>query len=275
MKILHTTSNDGTRLRLGRWGKPGRNLLLVHGLAEHLGRYQHVGETLANAGWQVTAVELRGHGESGGQRGHVQRWIHYIEDIRAAAGVAGADHQPMVAVAHSMGGLVLLSAVQALVYPPIQAIALSNPLLKAAITPDPAKELASRIASRLLPWLPFKNELDASLISRDREVVARYEQDSLVFNTITPRWYRNMLKAQASVHASAGDFRIPLRMMVGTADAICDHTAALDFAKKWGGPVESVVYDGLYHELFNEPEKDTILSELITWLDGLGLGDDQ
>ncbi|MFT5684930.1 MAG: acylglycerol lipase [Myxococcota bacterium] len=271
MQILHTTSADGTRLRLGRWGEPGRNLLLVHGLAEHLGRYQHVGETLAAAGWRVTAVELRGHGESEGQRGHVQRWIHYVEDVRAAAGVAGADHNPMVAVAHSMGGLVTLSAIENLVHPPIQAVALSNPLLKVATDPPAAQVFAARIASRILPWLPQSSGLSADLISRDPEVVARYEADPLVYGTITPRWFCNVLRAQAAVHAYAGQYDIPLRMMVGTADGICDHNTALQFADAWGGPVVKAVYEGLYHELFNEPEKETVLSELIAWLDGLTL----
>ena len=267
MQILHTTSADGTRLRLGRWGSPGRNLLLIHGLAEHLGRYQHVGETLAAAGWRVTAVELRGHGESGGQRGHVKRWIHYVEDVRAAAGVAGADHRPLVAVAHSMGGLVTLSSLIELVFPTIQAVALSNPLLRLVTQPPAAKVLAARVGSRLAPRLPQPNELSADLISRDPDVVSRYKADPMVYSTITPRWFRCMTKAQEAVHAHAGDYSIPLRMMVGTADGICDHTAALQFADAWGGPVEKVVYDGLYHELFNEPEKDQVLSELATWLD--------
>ncbi len=273
MQILHTTSADGTRLRLGRWGSPGRNLLLIHGLAEHLGRYQHVGEALADAGWRVTAVELRGHGESEGQRGHVKRWLHYVEDVRAAAGVAGADHNPMVAVAHSMGGLVTLSALQHLVHPPIQAVALSNPLLKVATEPPAAKVLAARIGSRLLPRLPQSSGLDAALISRDPEVVARYTADPMVYGTITPRWFRCMIKAQAEVHAYAGQYRIPLRMMVGTADGICDPQAALQFADAWGGPVERAVYEGLYHELFNEPEKETVLADLISWLDGLPLSE--
>lgn len=271
MQILHTTSADGTRLRLGRWGTSGRNLLLVHGLAEHLGRYQHVGEALAAAGWRVTAVELRGHGESEGQRGHVTRWLHYVEDVRAAAGVAGADHNPMVAVAHSMGGLVTLSALLNLVYPPVQAVALSNPLLKVATEPPAAQVFAARVAARILPRLPQSNGLAASLISRDPDVVARYEADPMVYSTITPRWFRNMIRAQTAVHARAGQLTIPLRMMLGTADGICDHQAALKFADAWGGPVDKAVYEGLYHELFNEPEKETVLSELIAWLDGLNL----
>ena len=271
MKTLHTTSADGTRLRLGQWGTPGRNLLLIHGLAEHLGRYQHVAEHLAGAGWHVTAVELRGHGKSDGKRGHVQHWIHYVEDVRAAAGVAGVDQKPLVAVAHSMGGLVLLSSLQELVNPTIRAIALSNPLLKQVSEPSSAKAFAARIGSRLAPSLSQPNELDVNDISRDPEVVSRYRSDSLVYSTITPRWFINMSRARASVLAHASQYRIPLRMMVGTEDRICDHTAALSFADQWGGPVEKAIYQGLYHEVFNEPEKEQVLTELTEWLDGLDL----
>jgi acylglycerol lipase len=271
MEVLHTRSADGTRLRLGRWGRPGRNVLLVHGLAEHLGRYQHVGAALAAAGWRVTAVELRGHGESEGRRGHVRAWMKYVEDLQAAAAVAGADHKPTVLVAHSMGGLVSLDALRTPVHPPIQAVALSNPLLQAADELPGLQQAAVRVASRLLPFVSIPTGLDANAISRSPEVVRAYEQDPLVFGTVTPRWFREHTRAIERVLTAAPSYRIPLRMMVGTADAICDHKASLDFAGRWGGPCTPVVYEDHYHELFNEPDQDTIINDMIEWLGALEL----
>ena len=96
MKILHTKSDDGTKIRLGRWNDDGdKDVLLVHGLAEHLGRYSHVAEFFAERGWRVTALEFRGHGESEGQRGHTTSWMKYCEDLQAAMSAVG---RPMVMV---------------------------------------------------------------------------------------------------------------------------------------------------------------------------------
>lgn len=271
MQVLHTTSADGTKLRLGRWGQPGRNILLVHGLAEHLGRYQHVGEALGNAGWQVTAVELRGHGESEGRRGHVDAWMQYIEDFQAAAAAAGADGNPLVVVAHSMGGLVSLDALRTPVHPPVQAVALSNPLIEAAVTVPKWKLSLSGVLSKLLPRLALGNELNTHDLSRSPEIVQAYEQDTLVYSTVTPRWFTEHRGAIARIKAHAPRYTVPLRMMVGTEDRICNHEAALTFARQWGGAQTPAVYDGWYHELFNEPERETLLAELVAWLDGLEL----
>lgn len=269
MEVLHTHSADGTQLRLGRWGTPGRNLLLVHGLAEHIGRYVRVGQALAAAGWQVTAVELRGHGESEGRRGHVRAWMQYVEDVQAAAAVAGADLEPTVVLAHSMGGLVVLDALREPIHPPLRAVALSNPLVRPAGEVPGWMQAFARVASRLLPTAAIPNGLSTKDLTRSADVVRAYEQDPLVYSHVTPRWFREMSKARERVQAHAPQYRIPLRMMVGTADRICDHTAALDLAGRWGGPSTSAVYDGFYHELFNEPERDQVLAELIAWLDAL------
>ncbi len=271
MEILHTESADGTRLRLVRWGSGEKNILLVHGLAEHLGRYGHVAEPMAQAGWRVTGVELRGHGHSEGRRGHVGRWRRYVEDLQAGAAVAGAGGGPLVVVAHSMGGLVALSALIEPIHPAVQAVAISNPLLKAAVQVPALKLKAARVLSRLLPWVPMPNELDANDISRDPEVVRAYRADDLVFSTISPRWATEMLKAQERVIAHAPQYRVPLRVMVGTGDRICDHRATLQVADRWGGPVSEAIYPGLFHELFNEPEKEQVIAELIAWLGALEL----
>jgi alpha-beta hydrolase superfamily lysophospholipase len=153
-----------------------------------------------------------------------------------------------------------------------RALALSNPLLGTAFPPPKVKLAAARVLTRLLPALPLRNELDTRLISRDAEVVRAYEADPLVFNTITPRWGTEMLAAQARVKAAAGAQRIPLRMMVSDKDGICDHEAGLALAKAWGGPAQTALYPGLYHELFNEPEKARVLADLVAWLDTLDLG---
>ena len=269
-RIVFTTSDDGTRLRLGRWGESSREVLIVHGLAEHLGRYQHVAERLCAAGWAVSALELRGHGESGGRRGHTPVWHRYVEDVQAALALIG---RPVVLLAHSMGGLVALDALREPLAPAVRAVALSNPLIDTPVEVPPLKAKAARLLDRLVPWFPINNELDTELICRDSAVVRAYEADPLVFPSVTPRWFAEMNLARARIQEDPPQRDIPLRMMVGTGDRICDHEASRAYVRRWQGPTETVVYEGFYHELFNEPEKARVLDELVAWLDTLGSPD--
>jgi acylglycerol lipase len=266
MQVLKATSDDGTALRLARWGDAKRDVLLVHGLAEHAGRYVHVADALVAAGWRVTFVELRGHGHSEGRRGHTKYWHRYVEDVQAAAATI---NRPFVTVAHSMGGLVALDALSEPIAPRCLALAVSNPLISVA-APQPAwKEKAARVLSKFLPWLPLPTDLDASLISHDPEVVRAYEADPLVFGNVTPRWATEMELAQARVLSNAPKATMPLLAMIGSDDRICSPEASAELAAAWGGPTQKQVYDGFYHELFNEVDKARVLADLVAWLDSL------
>ena len=148
MKFLHTRSDDGTKLRLARWNEEGeRDIFLIHGLAEHLGRYEHIGAFFAEKGWRVTALELRGHGESEGKRGHTESWDRYVEDVQAAMGTIGKE---MTIVAHSMGGLVTLAAMMHPMAPKVHSVVLSNPLIGLFGSEAKIKLLIGRALSRLI-----------------------------------------------------------------------------------------------------------------------------
>lgn len=261
-------SKDGTRLRLVQWtpDQPRGEVLLLHGLAEHSGRYAHVAAALTQAGWRVTLLELRGHGGSEGKRGAVRSWDEYIEDVQAAADFV---RKPFVLVAHSMGGLVALDALRGPLAERVLALALSNPLTGVAVVPPKLLELAKNILSTLVPNAPIKNPLDPKDISRDPEVVRRYIADPQVFSTIRPRWATEMEAAIERVQAHAGQYRLPVLAMLGTGDKICDHTATLRLIDGWGGSqVSRKVYQGYFHELFNEPEQAQVLTDLCDWLNG-------
>ncbi|MCB9763096.1 MAG: lysophospholipase [Alphaproteobacteria bacterium] len=273
----HSTlsSADGTKLAIRRWepaDTPRAPILLVHGLAEHLGRYVHVAEAFTTAGYDVTGLELRGHGHSGGKRGHVNRWSDYSDDVRAAAASIG---EPFFLVAHSMGGLVSLATLCEPMNPLCRGLVISNPLLGVAVQAPKIKELGGRLLSRILPSLSMTNEIPTEHLSRDPEVVRRYEEDPLVYSTITPRWYTEMLKAQEAVFAHASAYRLPVLLLVGEADKLCSPEASLRFFDQLGAPDKTLKrYPGYYHELFNEPEKAEILAEVVAWLDQHLGGDD-
>lgn len=258
MTPLFLDSADGTRLRMVRWGEGDRDLLLVHGLAEHAGRYAHVAAAMGSRGWKVSLVELRGHGKSGGKRGHVDRWSDYVDDLRAAA----ATLRPGWAVlAHSMGGLVVLDAVRDGLGP--AKVALSNPLLGVRLKAPAVKVLAARVLSRVLPRVSLVNELNPAGLSRDASVGEAYARDPEVYNTITPRWYTEMVAAQARVGAAR--LGAPMGMFVSDADPICEPNVALELARRSGGHIQ--VYPGMLHEILNEIGKEQVMTDIADWLE--------
>jgi len=265
-RSLQTTSDDGHKLHLVRWEHAGPDVLLVHGYAEHAGRYGHVAEALVAAGWRVTLVELRGHGQSDGVRGHTDRWHGYIEDVQAA--VATLDG-PFVMVGHSLGGLVACGALLEPIHPTCVGVALSNPYIHNKVEVSGLERGALRLAARLVPRLRFKSPLSPTAISRDPEVVRRYETDPLVFGTLTPGWVAEVEALQDHVKASTEKGTTPMLMLVGTGDVISDADTNQRIANEWGAPHEVEVYEGLYHELFNEPEQDTVIARLVAWMEPL------
>ena len=263
MQTETITSADGTSLRIGRSGDGDKDILIVPGLAEHLGRYDHVVAALNEAGWRTTVLELRGHGKSEGKRGHVMAWSEYIDDVKAAA---AAVDGPMVVLGHSMGGLVALDAAIDGIGQDIQALVLSDPNVAVAVDAPALKVLGAKMLSRVAPSLSLSNELDANAISRDTAVVDAYKADPLVFSTITPRWFTEMLASQERVVAHATGYQMPLLMMLGEGDMICDWTASAALARNWGGTAKTIQYPELYHEIFNELEKDQVIADMVTWL---------
>jgi len=263
MQTSTIQSADGTQLRIGKSGEGARHVLLIPGLAEHLGRYAHVVEALNGAGCAVTVIELRGHGESGGKRGHVDRWSQYLDDVRAAAATIDG---PVLLLGHSMGGLVALDLAIDGLPNGIEALVLSDPNIAVAVDAPAIKVMGAKLLSRILPGLSLDNELDSSFISRDTATVEAYDADPLVYSTITPRWFTEMLKSQERVVAHATHYTMPLLMMLGEGDVICDWRASAALARNWSGEAKTIQYPELYHEIFNEIERDQVIGDLVNWL---------
>jgi alpha-beta hydrolase superfamily lysophospholipase len=262
----YISSEDGTKLHVVRWaaeGAPRGDVLLSHGLAEHAGRYQHVAEALSKGGYDVAFLELRGHGDSEGKRGHVQRWSRYAEDLHALAAHVG---RPAFVVAHSMGGLVALDATRLGWPTPVLGLVLTNPLLGVAVDPPAWKTTLATVLSSILPALELGNEIDPLLLTHDLAVVEAYRNDARVFHIVTPRWFSELNAAIERVTAAAPNYRTPLLLLTSTGDRICNPAIAALFAGRYGAEIEHRVLPDLYHEILNEPEKDRILASILTWL---------
>ncbi len=266
-RIADVRSADGTTLALYRWEPAGASrgdVVLIHGFAEHMGRYEEVGGWFATAGYRVTGVELRGHGESAGKRGFVRAWSEYLEDVDAVVAATGA--REVVVVAHSMGGLVALDWLR-LNAGRARAAVLSAPLLEASVKAPAWKIMAAKLLSRALPGLVMANEIPPEHVCRTPEIVQSYIADPRIFHGVTPRWYTEMLAAQQRVFASAGGYVTPARFVWGTDDKIVSPTAIERFAGAYGGRGSHRAWSGLYHELLYEPEKVAVRDDLFAWLE--------
>ena len=262
-----TQSRDGTTLYVKTFHSKETekaHVLLVHGANEHVGRYSHVIEALNTSGYTVTGVDLRGHGRSYGKRGHVMSWGDYRDDLSAGAKVAGT---PVFVLAHSMGGLV---AADALINPQfeVRGLVLSNPLFGLAFTPPVIKATAAKLISKLLPALSMGNEVVVEHISRDPAVQAAYRSDPLISSTLSPRWFTEMLGAISRLERDGDKITCPTLLLQGSGDKVTSVEASSAIVDKFGSQDKRTKsYEGLYHEIFNEPEKDLVIKDMIAWLD--------
>jgi alpha-beta hydrolase superfamily lysophospholipase len=249
-----------------RWpaaGRPWASMLIVHAIAEHSGRYQHVGSGLADVGVDVAAIDLRGNGGSGGTRAHVERWSDYLDDVESglAAVRASAGERPVVLLGHSLGGLIVLDYATS-GRPAPDLLVLASPALDSTI-PGWKKALA-RALSRISPTMRIKNELTGDQLSADPSVGERYFADPLVERTTTVRLAAEGLATQTRVVGRLGSLSIPTLVFHGTADTIVPVAASEPLAELPG--VRRTVYPDLRHETMNEPAWPAVVADLIAWL---------
>lgn len=248
--------------------EPERAMLLVHGYAEHSGRYDHFGAWFAARDWAVHAYDHRGHGRSQGRRCHVDRFDELLDDLEAMLSALREEHPdvPVALVGHSMGGLVVASFLCER-QPAVQAAATSGALLALP------EELASwRLwlaqALRLLaPRLSLASGLDPEGLSRDVEVVRRYLGDPLVHRRMTAALAMELMDAVARTARWPVRVQVPLLLLHGEADPLCPVAGSRVFhagLHVWGSGLRT--YPQLRHEIFNEPEHEQVFEDLHDWL---------
>jgi alpha-beta hydrolase superfamily lysophospholipase len=265
-------TRDGINLFAKQWrpdGKVKASIVLVHGLGEHIGRYEHVAEALTTAGYALTGSDLRGHGKSDGIRGYSTSNKAVMDDIEQTIKIAQADFPgvPTFLYGHSLGGnLVLYYSLTR--KPEIQGVIATSPGLGVAKPLPPALLILTRMLYRLAPSVKINNTLDTAGLSRDPEVERKYLSDPLVHPFISPRLALDMFNNGDYCMEHAAEFPLPLLLMQGTGDRLVSPEKTRRFAL--AAPMDKVTYkqwDGFYHELHNEPEKADILKVMVSWLD--------
>jgi alpha-beta hydrolase superfamily lysophospholipase len=243
-------------------------VVIAHGINEHGGRYAHVAQRLTRDGWLVGALDHRGHGLSGGRRAAVERFDDWITDLDSYIDDVLVDApRPRFLLGHSLGGLI--ATVYTLRHQAsLDGLILSSPSVMPPREMSPAALRAGRLLSRWAANLPVVGlRLDA--VSRDPAVVRAYRDDPLVhLGKMRARTGAEALAAIGEVQRDIGRMRLPLLSLQGTVDLLVDPEAARWVDEHTGSPDHTLhIYEGLYHEVFNEPERDAVLDDVAGWLD--------
>jgi alpha-beta hydrolase superfamily lysophospholipase len=241
---------------------------LVHGLGEHSGRYAHVGASLSDAGYVLSAFDLRGHGRSQGPRGHAPRFESWMQDIDQALqeSARAFPDLPMFLYGHSLGGVLALNYALRR-DPTLQGLVITGPGLRTALQRQTAKLLLVQLLGRLLPSLTLPSGLDPHGLSRNSEVVSAYVEDPLVHDKLSLGAALGLLQSISYAFDHAADLHLPVLLMQGGADTLVFPSGAREFAALVPGECTLKLWDGLCHEIHNEPERDQVLATLLSWLD--------
>ncbi len=270
------TTADGLKLRLREWPctQARGTALIVHGLGDHIGRYEHVAAQLLRSGRSVVGYDQRGHGESEGGRGALNHADDLLADLAQVIDAVRRRHPgPLTLLGHSMGGLVaarfVAGGLEGAPPPawsrPVDALLLSSPALDPGLSA--AQKVALALAGRLAPDLAVGNGLKPDWISRDPAVVKAYLADSLVHDRITPKLARFIADNGAFVRAHAARWRVPTLLLYAGADRCVAPAGSAAFAA--AAPpamVTARAFPALFHEIFNEPERADVFAVLAAWL---------
>lgn len=260
----------GVKIAWRAWlpdGEPRAVLVIAHGAGEHIGRYEHVAARLVSERYAVYGLDHRGHGLSEGPRALVDRLNYTVADLDHFVALAAGEHpgQDVFLLGHSMGGCI--SVQYAIAHQDrLQGLLLSGPLAALDAAPPPVRVLAS-VLSALTPKLPLF-AVDPSLVSRDPAVVKAYVDDPLVYHGKLPvRTISELAGAVGSFPARVGAITIPTLIMYGTEDKLAPPAGSVMLSERIAATDKTLIpYEGLYHEILNEPEQQQVMDDMCAWL---------
>ena len=249
-------------------GVPVAVLVVVHGIAEHSGRYSNLVNYFVPKGYAVYSFDLRGHGKSEGIRSYVERFSYYLDDLKIFYNIVREENQnaKIFLVGHSMGSTIAIAyAIEH--QRELNGLIVSGTTLKAGASINQLTILMAKILSILAPKMGV-SALDANLISRDKAVVDAYVHDPLNYTgKLRARWGTELLKTMIRLQSKISELSLPILIMQGSADRISDpssSTMLFDGVKSKDKSLK--LYEGFYHEIFNDPERQQVFLDMETWL---------
>ncbi len=266
-------NKNGLRIFHQSWTveAPQGLVLIIHGLGEHSGRYTRLLEALAGRGLSLYGLDHQGHGQSEGTRGHVNRFIDYLDDIKQYRdNIVRPDalQRPLIFLGHSLGGLIATR--YALTYPQdMDGLVLSSPGLIPWKGPNAIEKVAIRLLSPLLPRFTLNNHLNLADLSTDPDTVRAYREDPLVHDRISMRWATEFIDTAAACRRRLSELTMPLLLIHGDSDRMTHVQSSREVFEQARSTDKTLeIFEGLYHETMNEtPEKRAkVLQLLAGWI---------
>jgi lysophospholipase len=246
-------------------------IVIVHGAGEHIGRYEHVVQWFVEQGVAVVGGDLPGLGRSGGRRGHIDDFAHYVRTVKQWLAEAQKRYRdvPIFVLGHSMGGLIVARLLQEsdAASLPLRGALLSSPCLALKLTVPQWKQRVAAVLDRLAPTFRMPNGIESSSVSRSPEIVESYSVDPLIESRVSVRWFTQLQRAMNLAIADAGTINQPIFVLQAGADLLVDPDKSIQFVEKAASSDKNIkVYPGLYHELLNEPERRQVFEEMLEWI---------
>jgi alpha-beta hydrolase superfamily lysophospholipase len=269
---MNWKARDGLDIFAQSWEptilRPKAVVCLVHGHGEHTSRYAHVAEALGRQGFVFFGADLRGHGRSGGTRGHISSTEDFMQDIDVLLEQAHAYYPglPIILYGHSVGGILVLNY-GLLRKPEVKGVIAASSAIHTAVEQQKIKVILAKVLGSFSPNTLMASGLDPKGISRDQKVVQAYIDDPFVHDKISLGFGKLMLGATSWTLAHAGEFTLPLLLLHGKADVIAFPSSSVEFAAPLKEKCTLVLWDDAYHELHNEPEKNEVFKTMTLWMD--------
>jgi acylglycerol lipase len=247
-------------------------ILLVHGFAEHCQRYAEMIKWLNTLGYSVYCFDYRGHGRSAGKRGYIDHFDQYLDDLKTMRTLIETENptDQYFILSHSNGGLITLNQVVQN-QDRIKGLVFSSPFFGFEIKVSMIKAMLGKGLSRLVPTMQLPTDLDPKTVSHDPKVIEGYKTDPLIFKIATARWFTETIKAHAMCENAVKQLKVPVLFQLAGDDRIASTKESQRLFEFVGAEDRQIeVYDGLFHEIWFELEKERVYEQLKKWLGGHG-----
>jgi acylglycerol lipase len=245
-------------------------ILITHGMGEHANRYGHMANFFSNEGFAVMAFDIRGHGCSEGKRGHAPGYDYLMDDLDRVYLKVKTDYPslPIFLFGHSMGGNLVINFLLRK-QKELDGAIVTGPYLRLGFEPPKWKIILAKLSANIWPSLSQPTALELDALSRNQDVIHKYEDDELVHDRITSAFFVNVHFAGQYAIEHAAEIKKPLLIMHGTDDRLTSPEGSKAFASNANGNVKLKLWNGLYHELHNEPEQEEVFRYELEWINGL------